>query len=194
VEADFRGEEASFTAEGVVHWRGISARGGVILCEGYEGLAGNPYLADLPRRCAKGQVLLVRSPSLAGRAAELGIAQRGVFLVPTAVDGVWRAGATYEWERLDEVPTTEGRARLEAALRREFQVEFEVLEHFAAVRPIVADKLPVIGRLPGQRGLAVLNGLGSKGALHGPWLAELLLAHLEEGGEVPGEVDLRRNL
>lgn len=172
-------------------WQGHRFRQGAILCEGYLGLAGNPLLEALPRRSAKGEVLLIRAdlPS----SPDLGIIQRGLFLAPTGEPGVWRAGATYEWAELTPHPTAQGRAWLEARLRRHFRFDWEIVDHVAGVRPILTDKLPILGRLPGRPGFAVLNGLASKGALLAPWAANLLLRHLEGDADIPPELDVRRN-
>ena len=49
---------------------------------------------------------------------------------------------------------------------------FEVIGHEAAVRPILRHQYPVVGLHPQHRQLGCFNGLGSKGALQAPWLAD----------------------
>lgn len=190
VSAKFDPCDARVEDGGGVEWNGTRAGGGVILCEGYPGLAGNPLLEGLPRRSAKGEVLLIRADLPATE-----IIQSGIFLVPTAEPGLWRAGANYEWADLTDTPTAAGRAALEATLRRHFAFDWEVVDHFAGVRPILTDKLPILGRLAGRPGYTVLNGLASKGALMASWAAATLLRHLEndEIASIPPELDVRRN-
>ncbi len=60
----------------------------------------------------------------------------------------------------------------------------------AAVRPIHINQYPVVGVHPVHRQLAVINGLGSKGAVQAPWLAAHLIAHLMDAQELDPQVDL----
>ena len=54
--------------------------------------------------------------------------------------------------------------------------------------------LPVIGSHPELSGLAMFNGLGSKGSLLAPAMAGMLADHLLLGAEIPREIDVRRRM
>ena len=62
----------------------------------------------------------------------------------------------------------------------------------AGVRVNLPDKHPVVGRHPAMTRLGLLNGLGSKGALHAPALARQWVNHLTEGVPFDAEVDVAR--
>jgi glycine oxidase len=53
--------------------------------------------------------------------------------------------------------------------------------HVAAVRPILADSFPVVGRHPEWKQLYILGGMGSKGVLHAPSAVKLLLDGIPSG-------------
>jgi len=62
----------------------------------------------------------------------------------------------------------------------------------AGVRVYVADKKPVVGRHPADARFGVLSGLGAKGALFAPALAQQWASHLTEGTPFDSEVDVAR--
>lgn len=161
--------------------------GVTVLCQGYT--PDGPF--PLPFRAAKGEVLSVRVPGLD---AERVLNRRGVWLAPAGSEGVFRFGATYSWERLDAVPTPDGRAELETKLREMLTVPFEVVGHAAGVRPIVTGQRPVIGMHPTIPNLGVFNGLGSKGSLTAPFFAEMLASHLCDGTPIEQDVDVRHRM
>ncbi|MDY3554209.1 FAD-binding oxidoreductase [Gemmata sp. JC717] len=157
----------------------------LVFCRGFAP-DGDPWFGAIPFRAAKGEFLTVRVPGL----AEERVTHRGVWLAPLG-DEVFRAGATYSWHQLDGVPTAAGRTELEARLRELLKLPFEVIEHRAAVRPIIGGSVPVLGRHPDCPRVAFFNGLGSKGSLLSPFFANQFAAHLCDGGEIDPEVDVR---
>ena len=54
--------------------------------------------------------------------------------------------------------------------------------------------LPVIGSHPVEPGLAMFNGLGSKGSLLAPKMAAMLAGHLLSGDAIPRDIDVRRRM
>ena len=103
--------------------------------------------------------------------AEERVVHRGIWLAPLG-DEVFRVGSTYTWEPLDTRPTPEGRAVIESKLRDFLKVPYKILDHQAAVRPVIDAGYPVLGRHPEHPRLAYFNGLGSKGSLLAPFFAE----------------------
>ena len=157
--------------------------GRVVRCEGAAGLIDG-RLGE--HRCAKGEILTVRIP---GQHEDRILVGAGGWLVPIG-DGLFKAGATYEWDELDNRPTAGGRERVMEILHRLGAGNFEVVAHDAGVRPIVRRSMPLIGDL--GDGSAVFNGLGSKGSLYAPGVARRLAEWLVEGVEIEDDLEVGR--
>ena len=163
--------------------RGEAAEGArEILCEGAAGLIAGRLGRH---RCAKGEILTVRADGWRSDRILIG---GGGWLVPVG-EGMFKAGSTYVWDRLDGEPTPEGRARVEEILRVLGGNDFKVIAHEAGVRPIVRKSQPVIGTLPDGR--VLFNGLGSKGSLYAPGVSARLNAWLSDDVEIEADLDLR---
>lgn len=151
-----------------------------VWCEGAAGLlSGRPA----PHRCAKGEILTLRAEGWDERRIRIG--NRG-WLIPIG-DAVFKVGATYEWDELDEHPTAGGRAAVEEIARSLMDGHFEVIGHEAGIRPILRRSEPLIGQLAGEW---FFNGLGSKGSLYAPGIARRLTACLLDGAVPEPELDL----
>jgi glycine oxidase len=167
-----------------VRWREANADCAV-MCLGYHGM-DCPCFSWVPFRPAKGEILKVKVDGLEDQR----IFNHGNWLFPTP-DGHWRTGTTYSWEPLDCEPTSPARQAVEERLATLLPGgSWEVVEHTAAVRPIVHGRKPILGRHPHHARLAIFNGLGSKGALHAPWCARHLAAHLLNGTPIDPALDL----
>ena len=153
-----------------------------VLCEGAAGLIAGRLGTH---RCAKGEILTVRADAWRDDRILIGA---GGWLVPMG-QGLFKAGSTYVWDRLDGEPTAAGRARVEEILRALGGEDFEVVAHEAGVRPIVRKSQPVIGSLPDGR--VVFNGLGSKGALYAPGVSARLNEWLSDGVEIEAALNLK---
>lgn len=158
----------------------------VISAEGYSATR-NPYFSWLPFKGAKGDILAIRFEGPMPSEC----LHRGIWVVPTDEPGVFRVGATYDWDNLDDVPSDEGRAEIEDRLRAFIHVPYTVIDHQAAVRPIIRESKALVGLHPANPRLGFFNGLGSKGALHAPWFAKTLADHLVAGTALPKEIDIR---
>jgi len=189
--ADFMDATKSFMGD---RWQvgevlGPEPEGITIFCEGVNGL-NNPLFDWVHFRPAKGEILTVRINDL----NEDRIVNRGrVWLLPIG-DGVFRAGATYDWDSNDCTVTAEGRELIESRLKRLIKVPYEVLDHRAAVRPVIGSRKLLIGIHPGHENVGFFNGLGSKGVLMAPFFAENFAAHLCGEVAIDEEADLRGNL
>ena len=163
---------------------GVGARRAVF-CQGIDAVQ-NPWFAHVRFKPAKGEILTVRIKGL----PEERIIHRGVWLMPLG-DGFFRVGATYEWDELNDIPTTVGREEICSRLRDFLRLPFEVIAHDAAVRPIVLHQYPVVGMHPHFPQFGFFNGLGSKGSLQAPWLANHLAESLCSGQPIDPEVGMR---
>jgi len=161
----------------------------LISCEGYAATR-NPYFSWVPFIAAKGDILTVRFHA----SVPPQCLHRGMWVAPTADPEVFRIGSTYDWDTLDQVPSASARADIERRLKAFFHVPYTVLEHHAAVRPIIQESKALVGMHPEQERLGFFNGLGSKGSLHAPWYAQCFTDHLVHKKPLPEDLDIRKHL
>lgn len=152
-------------------------------------ISENPFFNWLPFRPTKGQMLTVRVPE---ELTPDRIYNQQFLLFPTEENDIFRLGATYEWHNLDEVPTQKATEELIERAQKALDIEFEVLDAQAAIRPNVADRRPVVGRHPEIETLFLFNGMGSKGVMLAPFFAKQLVEHIYDGKEITSEVNLMR--
>ena len=138
----------------------------LICCGGYTRSASTQY-GNLRFNPAKGEILTVHIPDL--RVDQ--VIHRGIWLYPVGHQH-YQIGSTYSRVDLTPHPTAVGRMEIESRLRAFLRVPYQVLDHRAAVRPVIDVMHPVFGRHPRFPRLAFFNGLGSKGALLAPAFAE----------------------
>jgi glycine/D-amino acid oxidase-like deaminating enzyme len=162
----------------------------VIFCTGWQA-ARMPWFDWVPFQSARGSILTLRADT----ARERRIISRGAWLQPRR-DGTLRAGSTYEWDFDDgpNKPSAAALAGLEENLRAILRRSFTITGCETAVRPIIKGREALLGRHPARPRIAFLNGLGSKGALRAPWLAERLVSHLLDRAEIDAKLDLAGNL
>ena len=151
----------------------------VVRCGGFADLEAG-MLGE--HRSAKGEILTVRIPGWRETGILIG---GGGWLVPVG-EGLFRSGATYEWDELNGSTTEAGRTRVEEILRGLGVEDFEIVSHEAGVRPIVRRSMPLIGKAGDA---VVFNGLGSKGSLYAPGVARRLAEWLVDGSEIENELD-----
>ncbi|MHC5201861.1 NAD(P)/FAD-dependent oxidoreductase [Myroides sp. LJL119] len=174
----------SYTSEGIAY-RDIKAKN-IIFAQGI-GLQENPFFKDLPLDGTKGELLVVRIPNL-----DIDFMLKGnVFVIPLGND-LFKVGATYNWQDKSDLPTSDARKELIAGLKEIIDLDFEVLSHVAGVRPTVKDRRPLLGRSLESDRIFVLNGLGTRGVLLGPFLAKELFNHIEYGQELDENISIHR--
>ena len=171
--------------EEFVQFNQVSARS-IIFCEG-EQARKNPLWSWLPFDPVKGEILTIRVPGL----PQQHIIFHGLFLVPIGNER-FRAGATYSWHELDQIPTEQAKKDLIDKLESVLRLPFELIDHQAGIRPAVKGRRPLIGRHPKHANVFLLNGLGSKGVLMGPWLTENFADWLSGKGTLHPETDIAR--
>lgn len=158
----------------------------VIFCEGTSVL-NNPFFRQTFLRPCKGQWMVTHNPGL--QDGYLGT----VFLLPEPQERLL-VGSTYEHNYTHEGPDREGRRKLAESFRKMTGRDPEVLQHVAGIRPVSANRRPVTGPHPHYPGLYILNGLGSRGFLLAPYLAEKLVKHILEDEVLPEEILYSRYL
>lgn len=171
--------------DGLMEYKSVKARN-IVFAEGY-GLKNNPYFNYLPLNGNKGELLTIKAPGL----GEHRIVKSSVFIIPLG-DDLYRVGATYNPRDKSNLPTGEAKQELLDKLNTFLECDYEVVDHVAGIRPTVVDRKPLAGRHPIYGNMHVLNGLGSRGVMIGPWAAQLLFDQIENNIALPKEMDIER--
>lgn len=158
----------------------------IVFCEGF-GNQNNPYFNNLPLDGTKGELLLIHAPELKINT----IINSSIFILPIGND-FYKVGATYNWEQKDNTPTENAKNELITQLKELINCEFEIIEHYAGIRPTVKDRRPLVGVHHTYKNMFILNGLGTRGVLLGPYLADKLYNFIESNEALENEINIDR--
>ncbi len=173
------------TAADHVVYKTIKARY-IVFAEGF-GISKNPYFNYLPLQGTKGEMLTIKAPDLNMDF----IMKSSVFIVPLGNDLFW-IGATYERQDKTHSITENARAELVDKLRRIITCDFEIITQVAGIRPTTKDRRPLVGAHEDYKNVFVLNGLGTRGVMISPYVAEQLFNHIEYGHALDPVIDIKR--
>lgn len=159
---------------------------GIIFAQGYQA-ATNPWFKHLPYNHVKGEILDIEID------ADLPqhLICQAQWLLPLG-GKKWRAGSNYNRDVLDCTPTAAGAEEIIQGVRAFIDADITVLNHQAAVRPVLIDQMPVLGFHPQFPGLGIFNGFGSKGFLMVPACAKFFVAHLLKAAPMAGSMHVAR--
>jgi glycine oxidase len=170
-----------------IRYKDIQAKH-IIFAEGF-GIHSNPYFKHLPLDGTKGELFIIKAFQL-----DLDvIVNTSVFILPLG-DNLFKVGATYNWKDKTDLPTEEGKIELEERIKEIITCDFEIVEHFAGVRPTVKDRRPLVGTLQNYESIHILNGLGTRGVVLGPAMAKALFENIELQIPLNREIDINRFL
>ncbi|KAF2341787.1 NAD(P)/FAD-dependent oxidoreductase [Flavobacterium tistrianum] len=183
-EESFDFDHIEFLDSGI-QYKNIKARH-IIFAEGF-GMHKNPFFNYLPLDGTKGELFIIKAPDLNLDV----IVNTSVFILPLG-DNLFKVGATYNWHDKTAEPTEEGKQELLERIKEIITCDFEIVKHFAGVRPTVADRRPLLGTHEVHKSLHILNGLGTRGVMLGPAMAEALYDHIENNVPLDREADIKR--
>lgn len=170
-----------------IQYKNIQAKH-IIFAEGF-GLHANPYFNHLPLDGTKGELFIIKAPEL-----DLDvIVNTSVFILPLGND-LFKVGATYNWKDKTDLPTEEGKTELVDRIKEIISCDFEIVEHFAGVRPTVKDRRPLVGTHQNYESIHILNGFGTRGVMLGPAMAKALFENIENQVPLNKEIDIKRFL
>lgn len=158
----------------------------LIFAEGF-GMTHNPYFKELPLNVAKGEVLTIKAPNLNIDF----VLKSSIFIIPLG-DDLYNVGATYDWKDKTHNISAEAKDELVTKLKQVIQCDFEVVHQVAGIRPTVKDRRPLVGVHHNHKNIAILNGLGTRGVMLAPFLANQLFEHLEYGKPLDKDIDIKR--
>ena len=158
----------------------------IVFAEGAKVL-NNPFFNFVPLEPNKGQVLKIRTEEELPQA----IIKSKCFLMP--IGGYeYYVGATYNVDFENEEATLKDREKLQEQLETFFKGHYQIIDEKVGLRPTVPDRKPIIGEHSNHKGMYILNGLGTRGTFNGPSMAKQLFDYIENGKEIPSDVDLKR--
>jgi len=158
----------------------------IVFAEGF-GMHANPFFNYLPLDGTKGELFIIKAPELNIDV----IVNTSVFILPLG-NHLFKVGATYNWADKTNTTTEEGKQELTDRLREILTCDFEIIEHFAGVRPTVKDRRPLLGTHPLHKNLHILNGLGTRGVMLAPAMAIDLYHFIENGKPLDRTIDIKR--
>lgn len=158
----------------------------IVFAEGF-GMHSNPYFDNLPLDGTKGELFIIRAKELNLDV----IVNTSVFILPLGND-LFKVGATYNWRDKTDLPTQEGKEELIDRIKEIIKCDFDIVEHFAGVRPTVKDRRPLIGTHKQHQTVHILNGLGTRGVMLGPAMAKSLYEWIENKKPLDPVVDIER--
>jgi len=168
-----------------IRYKNIRAKR-LILALGYRALE-SPWFRYLPIQGNKGEILVIEAPELRLET----ILKASDFVIPLG-NHRYKVGATYNPSDLSYEPTEAAKALLVRNLERVVKCSYTVIRHEIGIRPTVPDRKPLVGVHPRYSNLAIINGMGSRGVLLAPKLADELVQHIEMGTALDPEIDINR--
>jgi glycine/D-amino acid oxidase-like deaminating enzyme len=158
----------------------------IVFCEGF-GIKENPFFKELPLAEVKGELMTIYAPGLNIDF----LIKSAVFVIPLGAN-YYKVGATFNHGDTSAKPTEKGKLELINKLKNVLDIQYEIVEQFAGIRPATKDRRPFVGLHKNHPELAVLNGLGTRGVLVAPTMAKQLFAHIDKGTALDVESDIKR--
>ncbi|MHA7056329.1 NAD(P)/FAD-dependent oxidoreductase [Aquimarina sp. M1] len=172
-------------ADDIIEYKGVKARN-IIFTEGY-GIKKNPFFNYLPVLGNKGEYITIRSKQLELQEA----VKSSIFIIPLGKD-LYKVGATYNNNDKTQETTKSAREELQDKLERFLKVPYQIVNQEAGIRPTTKDRRPLIGTHPLYKNMHIINGLGSRGILIGPYAAGKLYDLIENKKLLDKEIDIKR--
>ncbi len=184
IKESFRHNELIIETD-FVEYKGVKARN-IVFSEGF-GVINNPFFNYLPVKGNKGEYIIITAKKLQLQEA----VKSSIFIIPLGND-LYKVGATYN--NNDKTPeiTKAAREELQNKLERILTVDYEVIDQVAGIRPTTGDRRPLVGEHPEYKNLYIINGLGSRGILIGPYAANKLFNFIENEIVLDKEIDIKR--
>lgn len=182
---DFLRKEGVYKEEQYNSTEALKTKRKVIFAEGFA-LKSNEFFNYLPLNGTHGDILTIKADIKSNS-----IFNFGKFLLPLK-DGLFRYGSTYNWTLKTSDVSEEGKQELVDHWAKHFEAPFEIIEQKAGIRPTVKDRIPLVGKHPEHDNLYCFNGLGTKGVMIAPWLADNFVQSLMGLAELNKEVNIDR--
>ncbi len=135
----------------------------------------------------KGEYIIIKAPELKFE----NLLKGPMYVIPLGNDE-YKVGATYARDDYSLEPTLEAREEILSKLKTFINCPIELIGQTVGIRPTTRDRKPLLGNLSESKNKIFFNGLGTRGFLMAPLLAEILYNYLEQGAPLPKEIDIQR--
>lgn len=166
-------------------YKGIESEN-IIFSEGF-GVRQNPFFNYLPIEGTKGELIIINAPKLNSEV----IIKSSVFIIPIGKNN-YLVGSTYAWDDFNNDPTINAKNKLLNKLDKLVLCPYKVVYQRAGIRPSVIDRRPLVGQHKSHENLYILNGLGSRGVLIAPTVANALINFIEDKLPLQKEINISR--
>ncbi|MEP7107335.1 MAG: FAD-binding oxidoreductase [Ferruginibacter sp.] len=165
MEAEFSYEDLE-PGKGRMKYQGMEFSN-IIFCEGYQAI-NNPFFKKENIIPCKGDILKIRYDNLP---IDRIIKKNGIYLIPEG-NNIFKAGSTYQWNNNTIHQDETSKKLIESKLDRMLENKFTTIDHQSGIRPTTQNREVIAKQHSEHRGMFMLNGLGTKGVLQGPWWAK----------------------
>jgi glycine oxidase len=177
-------ESECFSNGNQINFRGINYSR-IVVCTGVS-IENWPSLNPIQIIPNKGETITLDIPNAEWRE----IIHFGNFVLPLG-SKKFKVGSTYDWNPKNSLPSEEGRKELVASCNKNINLNFEVLEHHAGLRPTTKDRRPALGHTLNKH-IYFFGGLGSKGVMLAPFFSKMLLNNFINNEEIDKQVSTQR--
>lgn len=154
----------------------------IIYCNGTDAIQSK-YFSRLPFAVNKGEAVIAEIPDLPATH----IYKKGMSLIPWKPGQYW-VGSTYQWKFDNEFSSNFFRENAEKWLKSFCKLPYQIIDHFAAVRPSTIERRPFIGLHPTYPQIGIFNGMGTKGVSLAPFFAKQFSDYLSY--QIPFQPDV----
>ncbi|HBW86869.1 MAG TPA: hypothetical protein DEF82_09065 [Crocinitomicaceae bacterium] len=158
----------------------------IVFCVGYA-QHKLPFFENVPIQQTKGQLMTIKTIGLSNDYS----LNRKCFVIPVG-ENIFKVGATYEWHNDTTHCTSEGLIEIKEKLAHLYTGSYDLVKQEAGIRPTVSDRRPVLGKSHEYNHIFLFNGLGTKGYMMAPLLANEMADLILEGKEPPLEYNSLR--
>jgi len=168
-----------------VEYKGVKAKN-IVFSEGF-GIRNNPFFNYLPLPGNKGEYIIIKSKELRLK----DVVKSSIFIIPLGND-LYKVGATYDNKDKTAAITELAREELQNKLERFLKADYTIVDQVGGIRPATRDRKPLVGSHPEYKKVHIINGLGSRGILIGPFVAKKMYDYLEKGTSLEKEINIKR--
>lgn len=184
IQEDFEYDDLKVDDSGITYKNIFAKR--IVFCEGPSAME-NPFFPKNKLTGNKGEYIIIEAPDL-----NLDVLLKGpVYVIPFG-KSTYKVGATFTHNDYTWTTTQKAKEEILSHLDKVITCPYKVVGQTVGIRATTFDRHPLIGSHQEISSIGFLNGLGTRGFLMAPSLAELLYSHLEEGTTIPKEMNINR--